>query len=468
MASQYEQGPEAKAAEEGMALADLMQRTKSAQMLQAGLAGAQAGQTRANLETQHQNRLAEMLQGEQLKEDFAQREAERTAPFLRTMISGNPNVAKAFGFGQNVTQPGELPVPEAGYAGTQPTTTFQPRQPTVAEATGLSRAVPGITSTLLKSAMDPNAGFTLGKDQIRFDAKGNPIAQGPSGQEGGGAYATLDEAMAVKDQMERSRPDLRGRIAVDQNTKGQYQLKVGTSEPLTEGPNKWLADANNENLPVPQRIKAQEIYNKWKEDQMQIAGGKALSVAQNTPYNEEAKKRLETSNMAIQAAHELSKFTKQDIENFTGAGRLGYEAARIAQEAGLPIMGNYTPEDVQRYNQFKVANGYIEQMKFAIGGKQLTQGEQKVVEAFIPTGRELTTAEYQAKVANLIKVMEASQELDSWMSTAPKTETTPENIRLRFKASLRAHGINVDVPAKDATLQSMPSGARLRSKYGQP
>ncbi len=139
----------------------------------------------------------------------------------------------------------------------------------------------------------------------------------------------------------------------------------------------------------------------------------------------------------------------------------------MAQEGGLPTPG-YDPAEVQRYSNFKKDNGMIEQFKFAIGGKQLTEGEQRVVEAFIPTGREFTTSEYEAKLKGIIAAMEAARELDSWLSVTPKTEATDEAIRQRYREALKRRGIDVEASAKEATQAQMTSGQRLRNKYAKP
>lgn len=448
--------PEAEAMDSGFALDNLLrtQRAENARQAQSLVAGAQ------QTNQQHQNRLQEMLYGDQLKTQAADREAERAAPFLRTLISGNPQVAKTFGFGQNVTTPGELAVPEAGYAGTPDKTSFQPRTPTIAEASGIAKAVPSITQSLLQRQLDPNAQFTLGPGQVRFDAQGTQIAEGPKKP---GAYSTYNEALLASMQQQQLN-DASGlpklRPTIDQDAQGNYQIKWSPADPLN--PVDPIKQAYEDDLKagVP---KAQALEN-YLQRQGRAAGIKAQQTQLMTPFNEEAKKRMDTANMAITSAYRLMTYTPKERETFTGAGRLGFEAARLAQEAGLPTPG-YTKEQVDRYSEFKKDNGMIEQYKFAIGGKQLTQGEQRVVEAFIPTGRELTTSEYEAKLRAMAGVMEAAQVVDQYLSVTGKQDVSPAQVRDLFIKELNRRGIDPS-KSKDSQVDGqMPSGARLRSKY---
>jgi hypothetical protein len=356
--------------------------------------------------------------------------------------------------------------PEAAGIPAPITSPMQARTPTLQEATGMARAIPGMAQALLQHqlTLDKNTGFTLSPGQQRFDVTGKPIAGVPVPQ--GQTEAEADKIIA--ENIARD-PSLRGRITKKQDDKdGSWSVQTAPSEPLTEGPNKWLADYMDSTKPMPARIIAGQKYKKWLEDQgTLLPGARALAGDINKPFNEEAKKRMETTNMAIESAYRLQSYTKADREKFTGIGKLGWEAARLAQEGGLPTPG-FDPAEVQRYSNFKKDNGMIEQFKFAIGGKQLTEGEQRVVEAFIPTGREFTTSEYEAKLKGIIAAMEAARELDSWLSITPKTEATDEAIRQRYREALKRRGIDVEASAKEATQAQMTSGQRLRNKYAKP
>lgn len=460
MPTQYEQGPEAKAMETGFALDELLRRERGADRRMMGQAVVQRGMADV---TQAQA-LERMVKGEELKEQSAQREAERSAPFIQQLISGNPDVAKTFGFTEQRVTPESLPVPEAGYAGAPATTTTVPRRPSMEEAAGLTRAVPGMAQALLQHTL----GQAKGPSVV---APGSSLVS-PTGQL---LFQAPDRAVQSEEEADRiiaeniaRDPNLRGRIVKRQNEKGGWMVSTQPTEQLTEGPNQWLAQSQDMNLPVAQRIQAQLKYNKWFEDQSKLAGAKKEATEAATPLGQEAVKRLETMNTAIQAAYRLQSYTAADREKFTGAGRYALEAARIAREAGSPWLGGYTTEEIDRYSNFVKDNGMIEQFKFAVGGKQLTVGEQKVVEAFIPTGRELTTSEYEAKLKGITAAMEAAQVVDLWLSQTGKGAITPDLIRARYVDELLKRGIDVTKRKAENVQQQMTSGQRLRDKYGQP
>lgn len=459
MAQSWEWNPEASAMDTGFRLDELLRTQRAENARQAQQLGANA----QNLQQQHQNRLGEMLYGQTLKDQSAQTEAERTAPFLQQLIRGNPQVGKAFGFvGEpQIERTGAMAEPEA--MGTPAPIVQRPVAPTLQQTTGLARAIPGIAQALLQKGLEPSsAGFTLKPGERRFDAQGHEIAEG-------GALPGMDlqTAQNVRDQMMRENPALRGRVTLQSDASGRWSVRETPSEPLTENPNLWLSKAMDPNAPVGERIQAKMKYDQWLTDQATLAGSKAFQTNVNTPYDATTRDRMDKTNMAIQSAYRLLSYTPKERENFTGAGKLGYEGARLAQEVGLPTPG-YSKDDVARYSQFVKDNGFIEQYKFAIGGKQLTGPEQKVVEAFIPTGREFTTSEYEAKVRGMVAVMEASQVVDQYLAVTPKNAVNPIQIREMFKSELAKRGIDV-TKSKDAQVESqMNSGSRLRKKYGEP
>lgn len=457
MAQSWEWNPEASAMDTGFRLDELLRGERAANARQAQSLGATAQQ----VNQQHQNKLAEMLYGDQLKTQAADREAERAAPFLRSMISGNPQVAKSFGFGQDVTTPGELPVPEAGYAGTPATTSFQSRQPTMAEVSGLAKAVPGITQALLQKSMDPNSQFTLGPGQKRFDAQGNEIAQGGALPSEG---MTQEQAERVQADMIARNPNLRGRVTIQQNDKGAWTVKQTPSEPLTESPNVWISQLNSPSTPPEARAQAKRNLDVYNAEQERLA---KMRVAVQ-PMDATRAGMLEKQNEGIQAAYSLLQFTPQERETYTGAGRVGFEAAAHAAELGLPTEKfGYSPEQLQRFQDFKRWNGMIEQFKFALGGKQLTGPEQKVVEAFIPTGRERTTSEYEAKLRGVAGAMQAAQDVDMYLAQTGKGFVSPEEMHSLYVAALRRHGIDVTAKATDAQRDHLSSGQRLRQDFSK-
>ena len=461
--AQYEEGPEARDVESGFALDNLLKQNKAAATQQARGFGVQQAQT----QQQHANRLDELLQGEKLKEQFADREAERSVPFIQQMISGNPQTAKSLGFGQNVTTPGELPVPEAGYAGTPDTSAWQPRQPTREEAMGLARAVPGIAKTLVENKLAAQSKpMVVGDKSALVDpTTGAVIYKNSNGQ---AVFSEADADRTIAENIKRD-PSLQGRITKQgPDANGNWKVSTAVTEQASETPSLWLAQSMDVNRPQAERERAGALYDKWNKDQAYLAGQKAFQANINTPYNAEDRKRQDTLAMTIQSAYELQNFTAKEREQFTGAGKLGYEAARVAMEAGSPWTGNYTPEEIKRFSDFKKWNGMVEQYKFAIGGKQLTTGEQKVVEAFIPTGRELTTSEYEAKLRTIAKVMEAAQAVDQYLAVTGKINVSPEAQRNIYRAELAKRGINVDAKPAENVQQEMTPGQRLRNKYGQP
>jgi hypothetical protein len=422
------------------------QRAENARQAQALVAQPQ------QIEQQHQNRLAEMLYGENLKQQSAQTEAERSAPFLEQLIKGNPDVAKAFGYG------GGQPATPGDFEGGA-TPAVAPVTPTREQVTGIARAVPGITQALVNRSLTPNAPFTLGPGQQRFDAQGNPIASGPPMP-----GMSQQQAEAVRDDMVARNPQLRGRVTVQSDAKGMWTVRETPSEPLTESPNLWLSNYLDPNKPVPERIQAKMKYDEWMKGQQQLA-----QQRENVkPLDAQRAQILEKQNEGIQAAYQLLRFTPGERETFTGAGRMGYEAAAHAAELGLPTQKfGYSPEQIQRYQDFKKWNGYIEQFKFALGGKQLTNAEQRVVESFIPTGKERTTSEYEAKLRSVAAAMEAAQEVDMYMAQTGKGFVDPTTMRSMYVEALKRKGIDVTAKSKDALRDQMRSGDRLRQDFSK-
>ena len=475
MPTQYEQGPEAKAVESGFALDELLRRERGANArTMLGIAAQQRaaqqkeGFDREAAAIQQQYALDRMVKGEELKEQFAQKEAMRSAPALQALMEGNPDVAKIFGYSAGkpatIDRSGAMAEPEAAGIPAPISPAVPRRMPSPEEAAGLHRAVPGMAQALLQRGMEK------ANEKPQVVAPGSALVS-PAGAElyrnPKDPIQTREQAEAiVKDIIERD-PSKRGRVTIEQSqTTGGWAIKELPTESLVETPSAWLALKNDPLKPFNERVIAGLKYDQWKKDQIEIAGGKALEVARQTPYAGEAKIRLEAMNNAMQAAYRLQGYTAQEREQFTGAGKAGFFAARKAQELGLPTPG-YSPEQVERYSEFVKDNGMVEQMKFAIGGKQLTEGEQRVVNAFVPTGREFTTAEYNAKLKGLVKAMEAAQAVDFWLSTVAKTDVSPEAIRSMYKAELANRGIDVTASKDEQVEQNMTSGQRLRKKYGQ-
>lgn len=454
MAQSWEWNPEASAMDTGFRLDELLRTQRAENARQAQQLGASA----QNLQQQHQNRLGEMLYGQTLKDQAAQTEAERTAPFLQQLIKGNPQVGKAFGFvGEpQIERTGAMAEPEA--AGIPAPIVQRPVAPTLQQTTGLARAIPGIAQAILQKGLDPSStGFTLKPGERRFDAQGHEIAEG-------GALPGMDlqTAQNVRDQMVRENPALRGRVTVQSDASGRWSVHETPSEPLTENPNRWLADSQDPTKPVQERVQAQLKYNKYLEDQKML-----MQARENVkPLDATRAQMLQKQNEGIQGAYKLLTFTPQERESYTGAGKLGYEAASYAMEAGLPIAKfGYTPEQVARYQDFKKWNGMIEQFKFALGGKQLTHDEQKVVESFIPTGRERTTAEYEAKLRSIAAAMEAAQEVDMYLAQTGKGFVKADEMRELYINALKRRGIDVSAKAKDALRDNLSSGQRLRQDF---
>lgn len=458
MAQTWEWGPWAQQGEDFQTQQrklDLEKQQADAAALRQRMADAAAmARTQASQEGALKNMLAGKAADQSYKIADEDRMAGNAVPFLRSVIQGNPAIGKAYGFGQEE----QLPVPEAGYAGQGPV-----RTPSDQELRGIAKAAPTLANTLATQAIPkPPEPFTLGENQQRFSPTGEPIATGPQRPR-----MTEQQADQIIAENIQRNPSLQGRITKKMDDRGGWTVQTSTTEPLTESPNLWLSQALDPSTPIPQRIQAQMKYDQWKKDQAEIAGTKKAATEANTPLNEDARKRIEMSGLAIAAGYRLMQFNLKDIENMTGAGKIGYEAALHAQELSLPTPG-YTPEDVARYNDFKKFNGMIEQFKFAVGGKQLTEGEQRVVEAYIPTGRERTTSEYQAKLRGIVAAMEASQEVDQYLYTTGKGFTDTAMVRSLFINALAKRGIDVTKPVKDQAESQMPSGARLRSKYGKP
>ena len=455
--AQYEQGPEAKAVQEGFALQELFNREQGINKR----AAAEQTFRRGMADVDQAHALDRMVKGEDLKEQGAQRDAERTAPFLRTLISGNPNVAKTFGFGQDVTTPGELPAPEAGYAGTEAKTTFQPRQPTMAEATGLSRAVPGIAQTLLQKSMDPTAGFTLAPGQIRFNAQGQEVARGGPMDIG----MTLEEAQAVKKKMEEQDPTNVGRVQLQSHEKGGWTVSLASQTPLTPpDPIKKQYDEMIKNNVDP------KVSLDWYiRTTAEMAGAKQLSVSINTPPVEAALQgdaKQQITQMAFNNLMDMQNVAPAMVQEFlTWKGSAADLYNKFSRIPGMQYLvgpqGFDQEQFVQKYNNWKADLGRIQGGSFDIGGKQLTPFENEVVLKSIPSDKDSPQA-YSAKMRWLGSYIEAQRAYVAWSRVTPKGAQTAEAQNAMWAQLRNRSGIN---PAqKDDWLRNLSPDDRLRHK----
>lgn len=433
---QYTEGPEAKGMETGFALDELLRRQKAASTEQARQFGFNAGQT----EQQHQNRLGEMLYGEQLKEKQAQAEAERTAPFLQTMLGSNPTAQKAFGFTETKTTPGELEAPEAGYPGTPPVTETVGRRPTLQEATGLSRAVPGMASELLKQAADRKPMVVASGSGI-WDPNTNSWLAAPNEKEGG--YKTWEEADAKRKGIIAANPTMEGRVYVTQNDKGAYVIKESATEPLSaQDPFKLGFKAlTDRGVPV------MEALGWYKQQLADAAGQKQFSIAINTPatpaQQDADQKKLET-RMAFTNLQQMQATAPQTVESFLtwkGSGAELYNKLNRLPGANAVLQGLGQEEFVSRYNDWKANLGRIQGKVFDEGGKQLTPFEASVV--YMSTPKETDSpSQYNAKMKWMNSYVGAQQEMSYWYRNNPKLAQDKTAVDNAWKAAQTRAGIN--------------------------
>lgn len=453
---QYVEGPEAKAMESGFELDNLLRRERGANKRQMiGLAG-QRGMADVN----QAHALARMLEADKLKEAGAQREAERTVPFLQTMIQGNPKAAQGLGFGAMEPGPStDIGTPEAGIPGAPGKPMFVPRQPSREEVTGLSRAVPGITQALLQQSMKGTEGYSLAPGAKRFSGDNQLVAENPKAEGSNMLFPTGRAAMedAIKNGMN---PD-DVRIVT---TKDGVQW-MSRAEPVAQGPNIWQAQITDPNTTDAQQRQAQQNLNDWEAREKRIA----VMKEGVKPFAPDIQMKLDKQNESIQSSYQLLKFTPTERKQFTGlVGRGESEVKSIIGSAAeaLGITNPFDPELNQRFQDFKRLNGMVEQYKFAIGGKQLTEGEQRVVNAFIPTGRELSPYEYEAKLRGLVGVMEAEQEVALYLAQTGKADVKSPELRAIFLGKLQGKGIDIEkMTTQDAVRAQMNSDQRLRNKY---
>lgn len=476
MATQYEQGPEAKSVESGFELDNLLRKERGANRRtmmgitsQHNLADQRQGFDRENAATQQGYALDRMLKGEELKEQFAQKEADRSAPFIQAMIGGNPDTAKTLGF----TSPGAPQIQRAG-AMAEPeaagiTAPIAPgpsvgRTPTLQEAAGAHRAVPGMTQALLQQQLTDKASnkpVVVGKDASLVTQGGQELFKnaGPPKQ-------SQEETNKLVAEIIAKDPAKRGRVWAEQRGPNDWIVKESASESLVENSAKWLADMTDSSKPFAERQLAAAKYEKDLQDKIKIYGLKNLEAARMTPMKGEALQRYEAANLALEAGFRLQTYTPEERKKFIGLGMVKQTLGRWTNSAGLPIFTS--EEESKRFSEFQKDNGMIEQMKFAIGGKQLTTGEQAVVNAFIPHGRELTHYEYTAKLKSLTATMQAAQEIDFWISNNPRQDITPTETRVRYTEALRRQGIDVSKTAEENMKSKMTPGQQLREKYGKP
>lgn len=424
---------------------------------------AQSARYGSELEDQRSgNALKNTLAGKAKDREYKDEDADREAASLRSMLTGRPDAAKALGFTQTGpgTRAGAMLEPEAMGAPVPSVTTG--RQPSYEEARGLARGVPGIAGKLLDQNMKGRDPYSLAPGAKRFDADNNLVAENPKGAEAG-QERFPDSASAMADAKAKGFDP--GRVTVKQDAHG-WTYSTGVTESLAEGPSKWIADSNDISKSPAERARAAAMLDQDEKRQLRITQGKE----DIKPLQADDRMRLQKTTEAISAAYNIRQFTPTEREGFTGLGKLGYEGAAAALEAGGALdtvarRFGYTPQQVQRYQEFKKYNGMIEQFKFVIGGKQLTIGEQRVVEAFIPTGREFTTGEYEAKMQGIAKAMEAAQAVELYVATVGKGFVDSKTMREIYVRELQQRGIDVTAKPQENIQNEMRAGDRLRDKW---
>jgi hypothetical protein len=449
MAPQYEEGPEARSMESGFALDELLRREKSAATQQA----RQLGVAQAQQAEQHKNRLAEMLYGEQLKEKQAQAEADRGAPALQALMSGNPEVARVFGYEPGKPAvPGQLnqPVnpdedPEA--AAFIPRTPGSPavasRMPTREEAAGLNRAIPGIAQAILTKRLEANKGpMVVSRGAGVFDPNTKTWIAEP--QESG-TFATPDEAIADRKRMEAAYPELVGRSQTMQDaTTGRWRNQFMQTEPLSaQDPLK---------IGYHERVKAGMDPNKaldwYINAQATAAGQKALQINLNTPptpgQQQEDRKTRETVSAFdnLQRMHDTAPALIREFLSSKGTAAELYEKLNRIPGAQALVSGLGQTEFVERYNDWKANLGRIQGKVFDEGGKQLTPFEASVVYMSTPKADD-SPQSYDAKMKWMGSYMKAQQAFTYWLRTNPKIAQNPEAQAQAWRDIQRNAGIDM-------------------------
>ncbi len=396
------------------------------------------------------------------------RQQEEAVPALRTLISGNKDIGKALGFGQEP----QMAVPEAGYAGQSDV-----RTPTDNELRGLAKGAPGIATTILGKrleSIDKNhpsfhtvpRGATGGS----FDPKTNTFTPQVEGKEPG-LYESIPEAQAAWSQMSTTNSELaktyRPTIATDPAT-GKYRLNLMSNEPLSlQDPYRQEFERNIRANMDPS--KATDIY---MNRQATAAGARQFQITQNTPMTPDQASAYSKTLQASNAFGQLQSFTEPERRAFIGL--YGKNVNEIASAmSGLPggmaiinaLGGNQATID--RYNTFKALLGSIREMAFVTGGKQLTQTEERVVLAKLPTGQEKSYSEFQAKFQYAQKLLKAVSDGMVLANQIPKGDPNYDaQMAQVWRQAFAQNQISTTDPEANVRSQ-MPSGVRLIEKYGK-
>lgn len=414
--------------------------------------------------------LRNLLEGkkfdEQAKIATEERQANQSIPALRALMKGNPEVGQAFGFG-----PKEGAIPQ-GQFGPGPKVVTEPSDE---ELRGYAKAVPGMASAILQKRLEATKGPIALPSKSRLVSPSGEVLV-PADQEpaGGLSFPSPEAAEAYWQQWKNTDPrgtaKYRPNIQADP-THGGYKLNLQTGEALTEGPNYWLSKSMDMTAPVPERIEAKMKYDKWLEDQTTLAGKKTEAQQAAMPLPTEVRDNLRKIDATIDAVDTIQmNYTSQDRRLFTGLlkDRVARGALALYEATGwTPAVSGYgyTEDQLKKLADFRKLNGQIEQYKFAVGGKQLTEGEQRVVDAFIPTGREVTSAEYEAKLVGLKKIMRAQAAAELVLAQTPRQYITIDTVRDAMRNALAKEGIDLKVKAKDQVQHNMSPRERLLNKY---
>jgi hypothetical protein len=209
---------------------------------------------------------------------------------------------------------------------------------------------------------------------------------------------TLDNTTKTIAQLRKDRHDLAKQMLLEEGKDRRALLKA--RETVRETPNQWIADMNNQALTPEQRANAKTKYDAYVEGE----GTKVAARREQQPLDVETRNRIAAMDQSISAVKDLAGFSKE-FASFVGAKKFAYEAAMATYGNTGIVPPGFTKESIDRFAEFKRLNGIMEKTKFAFGGKQLTEGEQRVVEAFVPTGREVSSVEYEKKLSGLYEVL---------------------------------------------------------------
>ena len=168
-------------------------------------------------------------------------------------------------------------------------------------------------------------------------------------------------------------------------------------------------------------LKGEDRYNFIIDGMAYAAGQREASVNQARPLSSTDAQAVGAMRNGLRVAQAImSEFTPEDRAKYVGY--LNFPARSIAQVA------NKDP----KFARFQALANEAKAWAFAEGGKQLTPFESSVVFGYVPTGREWSVADFEAKVKESNARSQFLIDQRIGLAQTPRRQLGNENKHLKY------------------------------------